>query len=181
MNSMKSNIQKLDKKSEEIKKLSNSIRITSQREISQLHAGKKMSLTKMRNEIKKLKSKIKDPLVMAVNKSAVFIAFQEYAEAEFISALSNEKPLPSLEIPENCYFTGLCDSIGEEKRLFMVHLIKGRDKKALKLLDACLSLGTKIAEIDASPAVIQGLKPKKDLVRRSIEHMLEMAARLRIR
>jgi translin len=177
MKGIKKKIDALNKQSGIIKQLSQKIRVTSQREIASLHAGKKINLSKMRVDIKKLKKLIKDPLVYATNKGAIFMAYQEYAEAEFVWAIVNDKKLPALEIPEPCYFTGLCDAIGEVKRQFMIAMIEGNKKKAQKLLKRSLELGSKIAEIDASPTVINTLKPKKDMVQRSIGSMLELSAR----
>ena len=177
MKKIKQKIDELNKKSETIKKLCDMIRITSQREIAGLHAGKKINLSKIRGDVKKLSKYIKNPLLYALNKSAIFTAYQEYAEAEFVWAIMGNMELPSLKIPEPCYFTGLCDAIGEVRRQFMLALIEKNNKKAQQLLKRSLQLGFMIAEIDASPSVINTLKPKKDMVQRSIESMLELSAR----
>ncbi len=177
MRGMKQEIDSLTKKSEAIKHLCDKIIIDSQREIAGLHAGRKMSLSKMRSDIKKINSFSKDPLLYAINRNLIFMAYQEYAEAEFLWAIVNNKELPNLSIPSPCYFTGLCDAIGEVKRQFMIALIEKNNNKAQKLLKRVLKIGSMIAEIDASPAVINTLKLKKDMVQRSIEGMLELSVK----
>ena len=177
MKTLKKRIDELSKKSEAVRGLCDAIRITSQREIAGLHAGKRLSLSKMRKDVKKLGKTIKEPILYALNKSSVLIAYQEYAEAELLKAIMDKKKLPSLNIPAPCYFTGLCDAIGEVKRQFMIALIEGNKKKASYLLKRSLELGSTIAEIDAPPSVIKAIKPKKDMVQRSIESMLELSVR----
>ena len=177
MKNLKIELDSLSDKSDVIKQLCERIRIASQREIAGLHAGRKMDLSEMRTGIKKLGSLLKDPLIYVLNKNMAFIAYQEYAEAEFVWAVVNDKSLPALPIPSPCYFTGLCDAIGEVKRQFMIALIKKDKQRAQKLLDRSLQLGSMIADIDASPAVVGELKLKKDLVSRSIESMLELSVR----
>jgi translin len=177
MTQLRKNIENLNNQSESIRKICDRIRVTSQREIAKLHAGKTMDFSSMRTDIKKLEKLIKVPLVYALNKGSIFMAYQEYAEAEIVWAFVNNKDLPQLNIPEPAYFTGLCDAIGEVKRQFMIALIDGNGEKARMLLKKSLKTGSLIAEIDASPAVINTLKPKKDMVRRSIESMLELSVR----
>ena len=177
MKSLKKDIDSLNKTSETVRPLCDRIIIESQREIAGLHAGKPMDLGPMRADVKRLNTFARDPLVYVINRNLMFVAYQEYAEAEFVWAVVNGKELPDLPIPSPCYFTGLCDAIGEVKRQFMIALIEKDRSKAERLLKRALKLGSLIAEIDASPAVINSLKVKKDMVSRSIESMLELSVR----
>jgi translin len=177
MKPLKKDIDSLNRMSETVRPLCDKIIIESQRAIAGLHAGKPMDLARMRADVKRLNASAKDPLVYVINRNLMFVAYQEYAEAEFVWAIVNEKELPDLPIPSPCYFTGLCDSIGEVRRQFMLALIEKDRKRAESLLKRVLKLGSVIAEIDASPAVINTLKVKKDLVQRCIESMLELSVR----
>lgn len=174
---LKKQITRLNLAGEKIKHLCDDIRVTSQREIAGLHAGKPIDPKRIRASVVELKKIIKDPLTMTLNKSSIFMAFQEYAELEATMAIVSGKALPKLDIPETCYFTGICDSFGEIRRQFMLQLIKKNNKAAMELLDRALKLSYLVAEIDAAPSIIPDLKPKKDLVQRCIESMLELAAR----
>lgn len=177
MKSLKKDISVLNRTSESIRPLCDRIIIESQREIAGLHAGKRMDLGPIRADIKKLNHLAKDPLVYVINRNLMFVAYQEYAEAEFVRAVVDEDELPELPVPSPCYFTGLCDAIGEVRRQFMLALIEKDRARAQRLLKRVLKLGSVIAEIDASPAVINSLKVKKDLVQRCTESMLELSVR----
>ncbi len=172
-----SELNKLDKKSKEIRDLADKVRVESQRQIARLHAGHRMVLKQIRGYVRRLNKKIGDPLLFVLTKTPVFVAFQEYAEAEIVLAIMNREELPELDIPAPTFFTGLCDAIGEVKREFMLALIRKDYGTAEYLLRRSISLGSSVAEANTSSIVINSLKPKKDLVQRSITHMLELGVR----
>jgi len=170
-------IEELNLKAKGIIELCNDLRITSQREIAGFHAGNAMSMAHMRTVAKQLSKLTIDPVVYSSVRGPLFVAFQEYVEAEVLLSIVDGKSLPELQVPAPCYFTGVCDAIGEVKRQFMIRLIAGKKQEALKLLDRCLKLSSDVAKIDSSPGVVPELKPKKDLVQRMVESMLELAVR----
>jgi len=174
MKNIKKQIDELNSKWFKIRALADEIRLSAGREIARSHTGKKMNLSSLSSKIKKLNNyQKKFPFIQG----SVYVAYQEYVEAEVLQAIVSEKPLPKLPVPEASYFSGVCDAIGEVKRRFLIYLIKGRRKDAMKLLDRCLELNSIIAEIDSSPAIIPAIKHKKDLVKRTVEIMLETAVR----
>lgn len=101
-----------------------------------------------------------------------FPIFQEYFEAKaFLSALKGEEL--KVEQPYDAFLLGLLDASGEIKRKFFEYLLEGKEEEAKRLFLFLKDLYDEISTWVFSEANLPGFRKKADLLRRSLEDMLE--------
>lgn len=99
-------------------------------------------------------------------------AFQEYAEAQIILSLIEEKRFVSpeeLNIPSIDYVLGLADVIGELRRRALDMLRKGNVKMAEKCLETMEEIFGELTAMDDAYMLVPGLRRKCDIARHVIE------------
>jgi translin len=99
-------------------------------------------------------------------------AFQEYAEAQILLSIVEEKQLvgpKDLGIPSIDYVLGLADVIGELRRRALDMLRKGNVKKAEKCLEMMEEIFGELMALDDAYMLVPGLRRKCDVARHVIE------------
>jgi translin len=99
-------------------------------------------------------------------------AFQEYAEAQVLLSLVEEKQLvgpEALNIPSIDYVLGLADVIGELRRRALDMLRKGNVKMAEKCLEIMEQIYGELMAMDDAYMLVPGLRRKCDVARHVIE------------
>jgi translin len=99
-------------------------------------------------------------------------AFQEYAEAQILlSIVEEKKPIgpEELNIPSIDYVLGLADVIGELRRRALDMLRKGNVKKAEKCLEMMEEIFEELMAMDDAYMLVPGLRRKCDVARHVIE------------
>lgn len=159
-------------------------KILSDRAICAIHSEKKREaqalLAGARAGIKKLnKDLVKYPELYATNMQ-INLAFQEYAEAEILVSILAGRSLPGLDVPDECYLTGLADCVGELNRSFLQFLMKKEIAKAGMVMEKALEINDILKEFDYPDFVALNLRRKKDAVRIIVNNMLAAQARSQI-
>ncbi|MEM1619905.1 MAG: hypothetical protein QXU97_01260 [Fervidicoccaceae archaeon] len=99
-------------------------------------------------------------------------ALAEYAEARILHDLVVLGKLPSeleLSVPPASFLLGLCDVIGELRRLSLEHVRAGRLSEAWSALDLMEIIFSNVSTLDYPEAVVPGLRHKIDLARRLVD------------
>lgn len=156
-------------------------KILSDRAICAIHSEKKKEADSLLNGarlgIKKLnKDLVKYPELYATNMQ-INLAFQEYAEAEMLVSILAGRALPVLDMPGECYLTGLADCVGELNRSFLQFLMKKDYRKAGMVMEKALEINDILKEFDYPDFVALNLRRKKDAVRIIVNNMLAAQAR----
>jgi len=98
-------------------------------------------------------------------------AGQEYAEASCLYAIINDRDLPDpdeLGVPYTSYLLGLCDVVGELRRLILDDILRGDYSKVDKHLDCMDSIYEAIMRFD-HPSGLIPIRRKQDAARALIE------------
>ncbi|MEM0492809.1 MAG: RNA-binding protein [Candidatus Thermoplasmatota archaeon] len=98
-------------------------------------------------------------------------ACQEYAEATCLYSITNDKDLPDpdrLGVSYTSYLLGLCDVIGEIRRLILDDILRGDHSRVDKQLDYMDRIYYAIMRFD-HPSGLIPIKRKQDMVRNIIE------------
>ena len=93
-------------------------------------------------------------------------AYQEYAELSIFLAYLKRGKLPAPDVPARFYLLGLGDAIGELKRVGMELLSVHKVKEAEKLKEELEDLYYEFSRKTYPNAIVPGLKPKQDAMRR---------------
>ncbi len=96
----------------------------------------------------------------------------EYVEAKVLYTLLKQGRYASPEelgVPYLPYLHGLCDAVGELRRLFLDELRMGRFSEASRLLSYMEEIYLELRTVDFPDALIPGIRHKVDVVRRLVE------------
>jgi translin len=99
-------------------------------------------------------------------------ALQEYAEANILYVLVNEKRFVTpaeIKVPSVDYVLGLADVIGEHRRLALDYLRDGEVKKGEQCLEIMDQVFIQLLALDEAYMLVPGLRHKSDIARRIIE------------
>ena len=99
-------------------------------------------------------------------------AQQEYAEAVFLKALIQKKPLPAVEdlnLSWISYLNGLMDCVGELRRELLESLRKGKRKDAEYYFEQMESIFESLLPLKFSNSLLPGFRAKQDVARRQVE------------
>lgn len=160
-------------------------KILSDRAINAMHGGRlKEARTLLDNARKKTKTARKMlksyPELYATNMQ-INLAFQEYAEAEILTSLLGKGSLPELDVPAECYLTGLADCVGELNRAFLHSLIRNDKTRAERLMKNAIEINEMLRSFDYPDFVALNLRRKKDMVRAMVNNMLSSMAKSGVR
>lgn len=95
-------------------------------------------------------------------------AYQEYAELSILTSYLKTRKLPALDVPAKYYLLGLSDAVGELKRVGMQMLAEHKLSDAEKMADDLEKLYSELSKTMYPNAVVPGLKPKLDSLRRTL-------------
>lgn len=99
-------------------------------------------------------------------------ALKEYAEANLVNALINNKPLPGpedLDLEPSTYLQGLAEAVGELRRRCLDCLLNGRSAEAERLLTEMDDIYAILVTMDYPDAITGGLRRLTDVARGIIE------------
>jgi translin len=99
-------------------------------------------------------------------------ALKEYAEANLVNALINDKLLPSPEdlgLEPSTYLQGLAEAVGELRRRCLDDLLKGHSAEAERLLSEMDDIYAILVTMDYPDAITGGLRRLTDVARGIIE------------
>jgi translin len=99
-------------------------------------------------------------------------ALKEYAEANLVNALINEKPLPGPEdlgLEPSTFLQGLAEAVGELRRRCLDDLLNGRSIEAERLLGEMDDIYAILVTMDYPDAITGGLRRLTDVARSIIE------------
>jgi translin len=102
----------------------------------------------------------------------VAVAEQELVEAYSLSAVMENRPVPSmkdLSVTGESYLTGLLDCVGEIKRLVYDRMRSGNEKDAEKLFATMEEIYNAIYPFAVYDNIVPGLRKKLDVARMLIE------------
>ncbi|HEX2557421.1 MAG TPA: RNA-binding protein [Nitrososphaera sp.] len=102
----------------------------------------------------------------------VAVAEQELVEAYSLSAVMENRPVPSmkdLSVTGESYLTGLLDCVGEIKRLVYDRMRSGNEKDAEKLFATMEEIYNAIYPFAVYDNIVSGLRKKLDVARMLIE------------
>jgi translin len=99
-------------------------------------------------------------------------ALKEFAEANLVNALVNNKPLPGPEdlgLEPSTYLQGLAEAVGELRRRCLDVLLKGYSTEAVRLLHEMDEIYAILVTMDYPDAITGGLRRLTDVARSIIE------------
>jgi translin len=99
-------------------------------------------------------------------------ALKEFAEANLVNALVNNKPLPGpedLNLEPSTYLQGLAEAVGELRRRCLDVLLKGNSAEAVRLLHEMDEIYAILVTMDYPDAITGGLRRLTDVARSIIE------------
>jgi len=99
-------------------------------------------------------------------------ALKEYAEANLVNALVNNKPLPGpedLDLEPSTYLQGLAEAVGELRRRCLDVLLNGHSTEAVRLLEEMDDIYAILVTMDYPDAITGGLRRLTDVARSIIE------------
>lgn len=102
----------------------------------------------------------------------IAVAEQELVEAYSLSAVMENRPVPSmkdLSVTGESYLTGLLDCVGEIKRLVYDRMRSGNEKDAEKLFATMEEIYNAIYPFAVYDNIVPGLRKKLDVARMLIE------------
>jgi translin len=102
----------------------------------------------------------------------IAVAEQELVEAYSLSAVMENRPVPSmkdLSVTGESYLTGLLDCVGEIKRLVYDRMRSGNEKDAEKLFATMEEIYNAIYPFAVYDNIVSGLRKKLDVARMLIE------------
>ncbi len=146
--------------------------------IKLLHRNKKQAakekLIKSREILNRLKA-LTDEFA-GLNESSTIVAFQEYAEAQFLLSFKEGREFPSyteMGVPMHAFLLGLADFVGEIRRWCLDSVRRVEEKKdllpinnALELMDDIHSM---LFSLDYPDRLLPGLRRKTDVTRKLVE------------
>ncbi len=143
--------------------------------INALHQGLVDEARKLLNELDNLTAKFlslakQDPVLYY--SGLVYSTLAEYTEAKIFYSITIESVLPTpkdLGVDEVSYLQGLCDAIGELRRLALDMLRIGKVEQAEVLLDIMEGMYYELRGLEYPDALIPGVKRKIDAIRRLID------------
>jgi translin len=127
-------------------------------------------LQKSRKEAQKLKQILNAHPELAYT-GYVETAFQELSEAFIVSAIRNNKPLPSpkaINVTETAYLLGMGDAVGELRRFTIHELTKGNLKRAHEYMKLMEDLFHALMRFDYPHAIV-AIRRKQDIARGLLE------------
>ncbi|VVB67019.1 Translin family protein [Candidatus Norongarragalina meridionalis] len=98
--------------------------------------------------------------------------WQEYTEIKCLLAVSQKKEMPDYEelgVPYLEYLTGLCDCVGELRRMMQTALMKDKPKDAEYYFNKMNEIYDNVMTIKYSGSLIGSLKRKQDVARSQVE------------
>ena len=140
--------------------------------IHSIHTGfeDKGSIEQMKIAFDKLLDAVdKEPFVFYGN--AVEDAMMEYSEAMLFRAMVNDGPLPSykdLEVTPQTWALGLCDCLGEMRRILLKYLMESDMDSAKRIFKCMEELSDVIMAFDVADAIAP-LRRKQDIARGIME------------
>lgn len=99
-------------------------------------------------------------------------ALKEFAEANLVNALVNNKPLPGpedLSLEPSTYLQGLAEAVGELRRRCLDVLLRGDSTEAVRLLHEMDEIYAILVTMDYPDAITGGLRRLTDVARSIIE------------
>lgn len=163
-------MEELESKREEIISLSRSIIRGTKRCIHSIHVGEPYDLDPLRNDVQRL-SALNASQPELSSSSNVTDAMGEFAELCILSAIVNDKHIPSFEelgINPQGWVLGLADCLGEMRRLILDSLMKNDIKKAEKLFNEMGTIYEEIMLFDVPDAILP-IRRKQDIARSVVE------------
>lgn len=140
----------------------------------------KSKLAAIKNKIEVCEKKLgKYPHVL---EGSLGIIYQEYAEAFLLYAYLTEWKVPSqkeVDVPTRFYLTGIGDSVGELKRVFLDTIVKDKYDKTLRIFGLVDGLCYDYCSLVYTDSIVPNLKQKQDLVKHTHENMHTMLANLK--
>ena len=124
----------------------------------------------IKEDMKSLVSKLKsDPRIL--NSQVVEDCMMEFSEAMILSSIVRKKDTPTfdtLKVSPQSWTLGLCDVIGELRRLVLTCLMKNDLKKAQYYFDTMDQICYEIMKFDVSDAILP-IRRKQDVARGVME------------
>ncbi len=152
--------------------MSRSIKRKTKNVLHAIHTGD--DSTKLQSElvsdVETMLSKVKDVPEIYFSQ-IVTDTCAEYAEAMIISAIVNEKSIPSFEslnISPGSWMMGLADAVGELRRLVLTNLMADDLKKAKFYFEYMENIGAEVMKFDVPDAIVP-IRRKQDIARGVIE------------
>ncbi|MEE9611788.1 MAG: hypothetical protein V3W19_11075, partial [Desulfatiglandales bacterium] len=168
LNDIKDEMDKKDKRREEMYALCREIRRTSTKAIREVHREDIEKATKIFEEAKSLVSTLNES---DINHNFVQESLQEYAEAALTIAFLNKEDLPSpkdIGATPGAYALGLADAIGEIRRYILDSIRKGEFSDLDYYIDLMDDIYYGIMALDY-PTALLPIRRKQDMARILLE------------
>ncbi|RUM34929.1 MAG: translin [Archaeoglobus sp.] len=165
-------LEKQERKREELIKLCRELRINSTKAVAKAHAENieeaEKHLEVAENLLKKILKYRKYPFYRSISGDAM----QEYVEGVvFLSYLKGSTPPEFLEIDVPSILTGYADTVGEIRRLALDLMRKGKVDEAENCLSAMEEIYSNLIQFSFPEKLVPNLRHKVDLARNLIERV----------
>lgn len=124
----------------------------------------------LKEDMKSLVSKLKsDPAIL--QSQVVEDCMMEFSEALILSSIVRKKDMPTyetLKVSPQAWALGLCDTVGELRRLVLTNLMKNDMKKAQYYFDTMDMICNEIMKFDVPDAILP-IRRKQDIARGVME------------
>ncbi|MGC9099016.1 MAG: hypothetical protein ACP5HW_00495 [Candidatus Micrarchaeia archaeon] len=178
MSKITKELEKEQKRFEEVLATSNKVIRLSAQLVTALHSGNKLLEKKLAKELESEVSKLRK-----IEKGFEYYsmqAHQEYVEALAFKSVKEKGALPSskeLEEKSIPYLLGIMDLVGELKREALDELRKGDKKKALSYYELMKEIYDSTLHMRFANSLLPNFRKKQDVARIQLESILELLSK----